>query len=247
MMLDRRRCLIGAAGLLAAPTVAFARPYETRQTVFQSRGRDHMVLAMTPEAEGDLTGAAILLLHGSGGLRSSAAQFHRQAVAMTRRGALVTIPDYFSDDPNAAERDDTAWWAEAVNDAAAWTATLPGVDPERIGALGYSRGGYLAAETAVQATGRFKAVVGVCSAGNVEPRDIARRPDVLLIHADRDPVIPPERTRRWERILRAADVPVQRIPLRSSSHAFPDETWAQIFATAAGFFAEKLATPSASA
>lgn len=244
-MLNRRLCLTAAAiGLLGWPgPAAIAQPVETRRTVFPSRGRDRTAFWMVPSGVGDLSGAAILLLHGSGGLAGSLADFHREAGAWTRRGCTVIIPDYFSDAPDAAQTDDTAWWAEAVRDAAAWTQELPGVDPDRLGALGYSRGGYLAAEVAVQATA-IRAVVGVASAGNVEPRDIVRRPRVLLIHSDRDPVIPPRRSRRWARILRDAGVPVETITMRSSQHAYDEPTWGYIFARATEFFVETLGSKS---
>lgn len=118
------------------------------------------------------------------------------------------------------------------------------MDPDRLGALGYSRGGYLAAEVAVQSTA-IRAVVGVASAGNVAPREIIRRPQVLLIHADRDPVIPPARTRRWAGILREAGVQVATITMRSSQHAFDEPTWGYIFARATEFFVEALVPRSA--
>lgn len=243
LILNRRHCLAGAAvglGLGPSAPAAFAGAVETRRTVFQSRGRDHVVFVMEPAGAGDLTGAAILLLHGSGGLAGSLRDFHREAAAWTLLGCTVVIPDYFSGAPDAAQTDDTEWWAEAVRDAAAWTLELPGVDPDRLGALGYSRGGYLAAEVAVRSTA-IRAVVGVASAGNVAPRDIIRRPQVLLIHADRDPVIPPARTRRWAGILQNAGVPVTTLTMRSSQHAFDEPTWGYIFARATGFFVEALA------
>lgn len=242
LMLNRRHWLAGAAiglGIGGAASASPTRPVETRRTVFQSRGQDHVVFVMPPAGVGDLSGAAILLLHGSGGLAGSLGDFHREAAAWTQRGCTVIIPDYFSGAPEAAQTDDTAWWAEAVRDAAAWSLQLPGVDPDRLGALGYSRGGYLAAEVAVQSA-PIRAVVGVASAGNVEPRDITRRPNVLLIHADRDPVIPPARTRRWARILRDAGVSVETITMRSSQHTFDAPTWGYIFGVATPFFVQAL-------
>ena len=77
------------------------------------------------------------------------------------------------------QTDNVRWWAEAVQDAAAWAKGLPGPASERLVAMGYSRGGYLAGEVAVQ-TSEIEAVVGVASAGNVTPRHIVRRPPVLL-------------------------------------------------------------------
>ncbi len=177
------------------------------------------------------------------GLGSDFEVFRRNARRLTALGCWVVMPSYFSDAENPAQTDDVTWWLTAVTDAAAWTTALPGVDPERLGALGYSRGGYLAAEAAVQGT-TIKAVVGVASAGNVEPRNIVRRPEVLLIHARRDPVIPRERTLRWAGILRERGVPVETVVLPVDRHNFNAEEWSGIFERAEGFFRRTLVSPS---
>jgi dipeptidyl aminopeptidase/acylaminoacyl peptidase len=239
-IMDRRQLLGLAAGLpliAAAPT----DPSDVRMAQFQSRGRDRPILVMEPTTRGGpMSGAAVMLLHGSGGLRSSFIAFHPEAVRYAAMGYLVTMPNYFSDARDAQQSDDTDWWARAVADAAAWTASQAGVQPGRLGALGYSRGGYLAAEVAVRETD-IAAVVGVASAGNVPARQIVRKPPVLLIHADGDPVIPPRRTRQWAQTLRGAGVPVETIELDSNRHEFDAAQWTGIFDTADGFFRRTLA------
>lgn len=210
---------------------------------FQSRGEPMPVVLAPPTAEGPLTGAAIMMLHGSGGLGSEMPTFRAPAARWAAMGCAVVMPVYFSADRRAPATDPVAWWNTAVADAARWMRGLPGVDPERQGVFGFSRGGYLAAEVAVRETG-LKAVVGVASAGNVQPDDVVRQPQVLLIHASADPVVPPLRTRHWARVLRDKGVPVEVVTLPSPRHNFNDAEWARIFAEAERFFLQTLGRPA---
>ncbi len=199
------------------------------------------MLVMEPtDRGGPMAGAAVILLHGSGGLRSDFPTFQSQAARLAALGYLVTMPNYFSNARNPAVQDDTAWWSQAVIDAADWTTAQYGIRPGCLGAMGYSRGGYLAAEVAVQET-EIQAVVGIASAGNVPANQIRRQPSILLISAERDPVIPPSRTRRWAQRLRAAYVPVEALLLDSDSHRFDQGQWTFIFDTADSFFRRTLA------
>lgn len=239
---NRRYGLKLVAGLavsgLAGTAHAQSAPPGLRQTTFRTRGDDRTVLVIDPTAEGPASGAAVLLLHGAGGLRSDVPTFYPHALRWAAGGYTIVMPNWFTETGDPAT-EDVRWWARSVADAAAWTAALPGV--ERLGAMGYSRGGYLAAEVAVQETD-IASVVGVCSAGNVQPGDIVRRPPVLLIRADRDQVIPGHRTLRWARVLESREVPVQTQVLRSETHRLSPAAWSTVFDSADAFFARTLHT-----
>lgn len=248
--LNRRQ---GLGLAVAASVTAVAGPGRARQlpegifeAEFQSRGQPMPILLVPPTADGPLTGATIMMLHGSGGLGSEMPTFRAPAQRWAALGCAVVMPVYFSAARDAPASDPVAWWNIAVADAAAWMLNLPGADPNRMGAFGFSRGGYLAAEVAVRET-TLKAVVGVASAGNVRPEDVVRQPEVLLIHASADPVVPPLRTRHWARVLRERGVPVEVITLGSPRHNFNEREWERIFAEAETFFLRTLAAPPAPA
>lgn len=228
---------------VAGPGRAQGLPEGFLEGEYLSRGEPMPVVLAPPTAEGPLTGAAIMMLHGSGGLGSEMPTFRAPAARWAAMGCAVVMPVYFSAARRAPATDPVAWWNIAVADAARWMRGLPGVDPERHGVFGFSRGGYLAAEVAVRETD-LKAVVGVASAGNVRPDDIVRQPQVLLIHASADPVVPPLRTRHWARVLRDKGVPVEVITLPSPRHNFNDAEWARIFAESEAFFLETLGRPA---
>lgn len=243
MSLNRRQGLglfAGAAmGLAAGPGRARDLPEGFLEGEYLSRGEPMPVVLAPPTADGPLTGAAIMMLHGSGGLGADMPRFEAPARRWAALGAAVCMPVYFSANPRAPWTDPVEWWDVAVGDAAVWMEGLPGADPERQGAFGYSRGGYLASEVAVTRT-RIKAVVGLASAGNVRPEDLVRKPDVLLIHASADPVVPPLRTRHWAGVLRERGVPVQVVTLSSPRHAFNDREWDRISEATDAFFLSRL-------
>lgn len=206
-----------------------------RRGAFRTRNTDRTVLVAQPTVtDGPMSGAALVLLHGAGGLKRDFGNFYGNARRLAALGYMVVMPDYFGDIDGGRGSNDPDHWADAVRDAALWTAGLRGVDPARVGAMGYSRGGYLAGEVAVREEG-IRAVVGVCSAGNVDARDMTRKPPVLLIYAAGDPVVPPVRTRRWANELERAQVPVETHVIDVRRHGFFEAEWTDIFDRADAF------------
>lgn len=207
-----------------------------RRGSYTSRGRELTALVAAPTVtDGPMSGAALLLLHGGGGLRRDFGNFYRNARRLATLGYTVVMPDYFGDADGGRGQAEPRLMRQALRDATAWTASLRGVDSARVGAMGYSRGGYLAGEVAVRDEG-VRAVVGVCSAGNVHARDMTRRPPVLLIYAAGDPVVRPVRTRRWASQLERAGVPVETHVMDVRRHGFFEAEWTDIFDRADAFF-----------
>ena len=174
---------------------------------------------------------AIIVLHGwarpgvPGALRveGTARRLSEQgyvALALSMRG---WPPSSGWDDCGTAQPDDVA-------KAADWLATLPGVDGDSIGVLGFSLGGQVALLSGAR-SGRIKAIIAyfpitdvqrwgdttsntgiryfyvplVCGSGNqnspVHVADQIHAP-VLLIHGDRDTEVPIEQSLKMQEALR---------------------------------------------
>jgi dienelactone hydrolase len=110
-------------------------------------------------------GAAIVVVHGSDGLVDNehgpwAMMMRGYATALASRGFTALIPDYFTVTGTKLGTVDLqtilthrAVWQTAIADAASHARTLAGVDPSRIGLLGFSLGGHLCARARATAKG----------------------------------------------------------------------------------------------
>jgi dienelactone hydrolase len=239
-VIDRRQALAGVAALAAAGSArAQAVAEGVALATYRSGDADVASVVFSPRRPGGpMTGAGVLLLNGGGGTNNDIRRFFEDAVGLTDKGYVVVMPNYLGVTPEQ-DAGNRAKWRAVVADGAAWMAATYPVDPERIGGMGFSRGGWLATEAALTGPG-LRAAVGVASAGDLPVDRIVRKPPVLLIYADGDPVVEPRRTRAWERRMREAGVPVETEVLDSDHHVFEPNEWRRIFDTADRFFRRTL-------
>jgi dienelactone hydrolase len=159
---------------------------------------------------------------------------HRLAVDLPKAGIATLYVDYFDPTPppgrfgfcNARGAFETAFpiWQQEVFDAATSLRHESGIDPKRIGLVGWSLGGGLAVQTAASGRGSFRALVGFSTgffgggggAGNL--RDLP--PTLLLSGGDRD-AIPLSATRELYDLIRSAGVPASLFVYKNGSHRWP--------------------------
>lgn len=176
-------------------------------------------------------GAGVVLLHGARGLAADAATFDPHAIQLASRGYHVLVPNYYDAEPGRERRTsrDLRLWRGAAADGAAFLAQQPGMDPDRVALWGYSLGGFLSGETAMEADG-VAAAVSVAGGLDVgEAGREGRAVPLLLIHARRDPVISPISTRRWGDGLRRRGAAVEVEALDWDGHGFDGPTWCDVF------------------
>jgi len=181
------------------------------------------------------------------------------ALALSMRG---WPPSTGTDDCGAEQPDD-------VIKAVEWLAALPGVNADRIGVLGFSLGGQVALLAGARSE-RVKAIVAyfpitdiqrwrsttsnpgirdvyiprVCGAGDANsPINVVAkiRAPVLLIHGDRDQVVPTEQSLRMREALQQAKRYVELLVIGGGEHGFTADQNEQAWSVVTQFFNTVLA------
>ena len=150
------------------------------------------------EIEEYASGAAIadvpvvVLLSGSGGVRSPNMPFDSQARLFAGAGFRVYIPHYL-DVTHGSPSDPIkhyAIWAEAVRDALAFIQVQTHVAPRRIALVGYSLGASVALAAAAGESRLAGVVVWSGSLPDAYVGAFDRLPPLLILHGAQDKVIP---------------------------------------------------------
>ena len=222
---------------------AVPHPATRAQAEYQSGGRTIRGLIYRPARP---NGAGVVLLHGARGLQPDAPQFDPHAIQLASRGYYVLVPNYYDALPGRERRTarDLRTWRRAAADGALFLASQPGTDPARMATFGYSLGGFLSGETAMESEA---VAAGVSLAGGTdvgEPERTRREVPLLLIHARQDPVISPNSTRAWAEGLRRRGATVELQGLDWEGHGFDRPTWCVIFDATRGFLDRTVGAPS---
>ncbi|GIT92027.1 hypothetical protein JANAI62_24840 [Jannaschia pagri] len=146
---------------------------------------------------------AVLFLHGAGGTGRGVLRMTGTVSALTARGYAVIAPDglpwrtgqsggiwsFLPDDQRPALRDEGAFFAEVIADA----AEVHGVDPDRVLLAGFSAGGFMVNYLACETPDAFPAYAPV-SGGFWTPLPEACAGPVKLFHTHgfRDSTVPLE-------------------------------------------------------
>ncbi len=111
-------------------------------------------------------GAAVVLVHGAGSTRSNVLD---QLVVLAEHGMGVLAIDARGHGESTGRAMDFGWYGDLdIDGAVSFLAAQPGVDPDRIGAVGLSMGG----EEAIGAAGtnpRLRAIVAEGATGRTAP------------------------------------------------------------------------------
>jgi dienelactone hydrolase len=230
---------------------------------FVSGGKRIRVECFEPRGAGKRP--AVILLHGVGGLDRAGPIYRGVALRLADQGFVVVLVHYLdrtgtrradrpdlekrfaaylrSPDPGAKEWKDmrghfTAW-ADTAADAVKYARALPGVDPERVGLLGVSMGGFLA--TTVAARKGLKVGCVVEAFGGL-PGEVAETlthmPPTLVIHGTLDRVVPVKEAYALCGLLHAKKLPCE-VETYEVGHGF--ETPTGDFAWFAALSAERRA------
>ncbi len=215
----------------------------TREPVeYVSGGRVVRALIYRPRLPG---GAGVVLLHGARGLAADAPRFDAHAIQLASRGYHVLVPNYYDARAGQERRTgrDLRTWRRVAADGATFLAAQPGVEAGRVAGWGYSLGGFLSGEAAMESAA-FTAAVSLAGGTDVgEPGRSRRGVPVLLIHARQDPVISPISTRQWGEVLRRRGADVELLELDWEGHGFDGPAWCAIFEASRAFLDRTVGAP----
>jgi len=208
---------------------------------------------------------AIIVLHGWArpGV-PGAPQVESTARRLSEQGYVVLALSMRGWPPSSGWDDCGTQQPDDVAKAADWLATLPGVDADSIGILGFSLGGQVALLSGARSD-RIKAIVAyfpitdvqrwqdttsnwgiryfyvplVCGTGySNSPVHVAEQihAPVLLIHGDHDTEVPSEQSLGMREALRKANRHVELVIISGGDHGFKDEQAEQAWTAATKFF-----------
>jgi carboxymethylenebutenolidase len=161
-----------------------------------------------PEGDGQRF-AAIIGLHGSGGGHDT---MGATANPLAAEGFAVFVPHYFDRTgttvaDKASSIRNFPLWMKALWDVTSLVAEHSAVDPDRIGILGFSLGGYLATSLAA-IDARLKAAVEFSGGFPREMKLFMRRlAPTLIIHGEGDDVIPVSEAHHLQELLANKNTP----------------------------------------
>jgi len=208
-------------------------------------GTPILIDAYQPDANGQRF-PAIIGLHGSGGGHDT---MGASANPLAAEGFAVFVPHYFERTgtkvaDKASSIRNFPLWMKALWDVTSLVAEQPAVDPERIGILGFSLGGYLAmCLTSIDA--RLKAAVEFSGGFPREMRLFMRRlAPTLVIHGEADDVIPVSEARDLEEMLVEKEIPHEVQIYPSEGHHLAAAARGDADQRTIAFFKKYLATPA---
>ena len=185
---------------------------------------------------------AILALHGSGGGHDTLA---KTAYPLAQLGFNVYVPHYFDRTGTVAAQMPQMYvnfplWIKTLWDAVSLVASQPTVDPQRIGALGFSLGAYLALSLS-GIDSRIQAVAEYFGGIPREVRPFLRRlAPTLILHGDADTVVPVAEAHRLQKLFEERRVPYEIEIYTNETHHFTQFTRALADARMQAFFQKYL-------
>ncbi len=224
-----RRAALGGLAALALANGAQARTIEEVRT----GADDGEVAARRYAADGGGQRPAVLALHGTGGFELDADGYARYADALAAAGIDAWLVHYYTAadaqalDLTTSTRESRgaynarrfAGWSRRVS--AAVSAALARPDSTgRVGLLGFSLGGFIAAQTA-----NDDARVGALAVlyGGMPDASVARvrhLPPVLELHGDADRTVPTAKGAELVRLAHDAGAPAEQVTYPGRGHGF---------------------------
>ncbi len=187
---------------------------------FRSAGRE---IPISHNRNTSPDAAAILVLHGAGGVDAGNRYVGQLAKAVAEHGCHTFIMEYFARTATVYATEEIIWahyeaWLTTISDALTFMIAQRRAVPGHIGIFGYSLGGYLAVAHASR-DARVGAVVEL--AGGIDPAiaaTVSRLPPLLIVHGRDDQRVPFRHAEELETFARRLGSPVETEYLSNERH-----------------------------
>jgi carboxymethylenebutenolidase len=194
--------------LIFLVTVRTEAQAPNRTESFTSGGKKIQAEVFAPASAGKHP--AVMLLYGAGGLTQRGDRFRQYGTRLAEHGFVAVLVHYF-DTTNSEQAGETnserfpLWW-KAVYEGVGFAQHQAAVDKSRIGILGFSLGGYVALAEASQDK-RVKAVAEYYGGMSDDfQQRVTHMPPTLILHGDKDSVIPVSQAYDLHKFLRKLGV-----------------------------------------
>jgi dienelactone hydrolase len=215
------------------------------ESTFHSGGKPIRLDVFRPTGNGQRY-PAVIALHGAGGSHEGMSQ---PAGLLASHGYAVYVLHYFDRTETSSADKPTIFrnfpvWMKTLWDAVSHVEQLDGVDPARIGLLGFSLGAYLAISIAA-IDKRVCAVVEFFGGLPKEMKLFMRRLcPVLILHGDADAVVPVSEAYHLQKALESRSIPYEIKIYSGAGHGFSGEVWLDAGARTLSFLDRHLSAPA---
>lgn len=191
------------------------------RTTFEFLGQQVTIHQFLPAKPG--RHPIVMALHGSGGISNEGHLDFAQLLA--NQGFCVFVPHFFEPSGIRWADDTTIWrefpnWMRIISSAIDFSQQQRAADPERVGVVGFSLGGYLALSLAVEQK-RIKAVAEFFGG---MPDHFAERLDgmapVLILHGEQDRTVPVSEAHKIAKLLESKNLPYEMKLYVNAGHGF---------------------------
>lgn len=147
---------------------------------------------------------AVIVLHGSGGPRAAAVSHNLQWKALAESGYRVYVPHYLDATDGSAVNPAGHYdvWVQTIADAIRFIETGHRKPPDGIALIGYSLGASVALAAASQGCPPQRLVAWSGSLPDEYFQAFKAMPPTLIVHGERDRVIPVWNVTQFERLCR---------------------------------------------
>jgi len=208
-----------AGGSGAFPSDEHPAKVRLTKTRFPS-GRDSVAVDLYEPADAGIH-PAVVVLHGTHGPRRGEAYYLAMSEDLARHGYVALFVRYYDRGRKNRSRGNRSLWDATIGDALNWAVTLPSVDPDRLGLVGYSQGAFLSLNFAPRDP-RVKAIAafyGGLSPGFF-PAAREHMPPTFILHGTADRIVPVRRALETFQWLRDSGKPVDLVIYPTVGHGF---------------------------